>query len=127
MEHHDREKILVNQVALVTGGGRGIGQAIAQALAQAGATVVVVGRSEDQVAETTALIEAAGGKATALIADVVDRQAVVNVVERIEPMFGSIDILVNNAGRPTALGPLWMVDPEEWWKDVEGNLLGTFL
>jgi NAD(P)-dependent dehydrogenase (short-subunit alcohol dehydrogenase family) len=127
MEYQEGGKMLANQVALVTGGGRGIGQAIAQALAQAGATVIVVGRSEDQLAETTALIQAAGGKATALTADVVDRQAVVKVVEQIEQRFGSVDILVNNAGRHTALGPLWMTDPEEWWKDVEGNLLGTFL
>jgi NAD(P)-dependent dehydrogenase (short-subunit alcohol dehydrogenase family) len=127
MENPENGKILENQIALVTGGGRGIGQAIAQALAQAGATVVVVGRSEDQLAETTALIETAGGKATALTTDVVDRQAIAKVVEQIEQQFGSIDILVNNAGRHTALGPLWMTDPEEWWKDVEVNLLGTFL
>ena len=121
------EKILENQIALVTGGGRGIGQTIALALAQAGATVVVIGRSEDQLAETIALIEAAGGSATALTADVVDRQTVAKVVTQIEQQFGSIDILVNNAGRHTALGPLWMTDPEEWWQDIEGNLLGTFL
>jgi NAD(P)-dependent dehydrogenase (short-subunit alcohol dehydrogenase family) len=127
MEHQEGREVLANQVALVTGGGRGIGQAIAQELARAGASVVIVGRSEDQLAETTALIQAAGGKATALIADVVDRQAVVKVVGQIEQQFGSVDILVNNAGRHSALGPLWVVDPDEWWRDVEGNLLGTFL
>ena len=64
---------LGEQVAIVTGGGRGIGRAIAIALAKAGAAVAVVARTEEQLVETVALIEEAGGKAVAFTADVTDR------------------------------------------------------
>src|ERR1700730_15569440 len=115
------------QIALVTGGGSGIGRAIALALAAAGATVVVSGRTQKHLDDTVALIEAAGGRAHAMIMDVTDKQSVSLVVRQIELQFGPIAILVNNAGRHTAIGPLWTIDPDEWWLEVEANLRGTFL
>ena len=123
----DHQNILTGQVAIVTGGGRGIGRAIAQALAAAGASVAVVARTESQLTETITLIREADGKASPFVTDVNDRQAVAQMVKQVEQQLGSIDILVNNVGRHHALGPLWQVDPNEWWKDIEGNLLSTFL
>src|SRR5581483_1713057 len=123
----DHQNILTGQVAIVTGGGRGIGRAIAQALAAAGASVAVVARTESQLTETITLIREADGKASPFVTDVNDRQAVAQMVKQVEQQLGSIDILVNNVGRHHALGPLWQVDPNEWRKDIEGNLLSTFL
>lgn len=127
MKTHDQRKLLTGQVAVVTGGGRGIGRAIAQALAAEGASVAVVARSEGQLAETTTLIREMGGEAIAIVGDVSDRQAVTQMAEQVVQQLGPVDILVNNAGRHHALGPLWLVDPDEWWKEVECNLFSTFL
>lgn len=121
------DKELRGQVALVTGAGRGIGRAIAVELAQAGAKVVVTARTEQQVLETAGLVEEAGGEAVGLIADVTDKQAVEGMVEEVKRRYGVVDILVNNAGRHHALGPLWLVDPDDWWLDIESNLRSTFL
>lgn len=68
----DDKADLSGQVALVTGGGRGLGRAFAQALAESGAAVAVIARSEDQLAETVKLIESAGGRAIAIPGDVSD-------------------------------------------------------
>src|ERR1700741_212445 len=121
------QKALTGQVAIVTGRGRGIGRAIAQALAQQGAAVTVTARSGEQLAETVALITAAGGRAIAVTADVTDPHAVKRVVTETEQQLGPVDLLVNNAGSASALGPLWEVDPEDWWHDVTVNLRGTLL
>jgi NAD(P)-dependent dehydrogenase (short-subunit alcohol dehydrogenase family) len=118
---------LRGQVALVTGGGRGIGRAIAQALAAAGAAVAVTARSADELAETVRLIEAAGGRAGALPADVTDRAAVDGVVAAAERAFGPLTLLVNNAGLLQPIGLAWEVDPEAWWRCVEVNLRGPYL
>jgi NAD(P)-dependent dehydrogenase (short-subunit alcohol dehydrogenase family) len=118
---------LRGQVALVTGGGRGIGREVALGLARAGAAVAVVARSADQIAETASLIAASGGRAIALTADVTDRDAVEQAVAETERKLGPIDLLVNDAGRMRAFGPVVDVDPDEWWREVEVNLRGPFL
>jgi NAD(P)-dependent dehydrogenase (short-subunit alcohol dehydrogenase family) len=121
------QKALTGQVAIVTGGGRGIGRAIAQALAGMGAAVTVTARSGEQLADTVALIAAAGGRAVALVADVTDQRAVERVVTETERQLGPIDLLINNAGVAGPLGPLWEVAPEAWWRSVEIHLYGTVL
>jgi NAD(P)-dependent dehydrogenase (short-subunit alcohol dehydrogenase family) len=118
---------LHGQVALVTGGGRGIGRAIAENLAAAGASVAVLARSAEQVAETVALIETAQGRANGYVADVTDMAAVQAAVQDIEVSLGAIDLLVNNAAVLGGdAGPSWEVDPDLWWRCQEINLRGPF-
>lgn len=118
---------LTGQVAIVTGGGRGFGREIARALAKAGVKVAVVARSADQLAETVSLILNEGGHAIAITADVTNSSAVYAMVEQVERELGAVDLLINNAGRLTSIAPVWEVDPDEWWRDVEVNLRSVFL
>lgn len=118
---------LTGQVAIVTGGGRGIGRAIAERLATVGASVAVLARTGDEVAETAAQITQTGGRAIAIVADVTDRQAVEQAVARTGRELGPVDLLVNNAAVVTPLGPVWELDPDEWWRGIEINLRGPFL
>ena len=118
---------LSGQVALVTGGGRGLGRAFAQALAGAGARVAVTARSEHELAETVGLIEEGGGTAIALPADVTDRLAVDRVVKSVETQLGPVDVLANNAGVLGPSGRDWEVDVDDWWRTFDVNLRGAFL
>jgi len=93
-----KEAPLTGRAALISGSGRGIGRAIALSLADAGATVVVLARHEDQVAETVALITERGGRAIGAAADLRDRGAVDALAVDVLGRTGGIDILVNNAG-----------------------------
>ena len=115
------------QVALITGGSRGLGQAFAQALARTGAQVALVARSESQLQAVCQTIEQAGGHALAFAADVTDQEAIEGIVAGIEKQWGIIDLLINSAGVFRALGPIVEVDPEEWWREVEINVRGTYL
>jgi NAD(P)-dependent dehydrogenase (short-subunit alcohol dehydrogenase family) len=89
---------LSTNVVVVTGAGRGIGREIATMSAAAGAAVVLVARSESQLAEVAGAIEAAGGRALPLATDLADPAAAKPIVERTLAAFGRIDVLVNNAG-----------------------------
>jgi 7-alpha-hydroxysteroid dehydrogenase len=95
---------LTDQVAVVTGAGRGIGAATAVGLAQAGADVVISARTEGQLAEVAARVAAAGRKAVAVPADLSDLDAVAGLAEAAMQAFGRLDIVVNNVGgtMPTA-------------------------
>lgn len=118
---------LTGKVALITGGGRGIGRVIAETLAAEGAAVAVVARSAKEVEATASRITQAGGRARALAGDVTDQAAVERVVATSERDLGPLDLLVNNAGTCRAIGPLWDCDPGDWWTDIETNVRGTFL
>jgi 7-alpha-hydroxysteroid dehydrogenase len=87
-----------DRVAIVTGAGRGIGAASAIALAEAGADVVVSARTEEQVRETAAAIEAVGRKAHVVVADLNDEAAVRSLAAAARDVFGRLDIVVNNVG-----------------------------
>ncbi|AJY45272.1 SDR family NAD(P)-dependent oxidoreductase [Martelella endophytica] len=117
---------LQGTLAVVTGGGRGIGREIALHQARAGATVAVLARSAPQIEETVALIEGEGGKARAYPVDLVDRSAVEAGFAAIVSELGPIDCMINNHGSFRAFGPIWECDPDEWWGDVEINLRGCF-
>jgi NAD(P)-dependent dehydrogenase (short-subunit alcohol dehydrogenase family) len=91
---------LAGRVALVTGGGRGIGRAIALGLAAAGADVAVAARSTDELAEVATAIRAYGRRALPVPTDMMERDAVVAMVEQVGREFGRLDVLVNNAGGP---------------------------
>jgi NAD(P)-dependent dehydrogenase (short-subunit alcohol dehydrogenase family) len=118
---------LDGEVAVVTGGGRGIGRAIARSLGQAGASVAVVARTPRDVAATAAMLEEGGGEAVGIRADVTDRASVDRTMTEVEQALGSVTILVNCAGTCGAIGPLWEIEPDDWRRDVDATLLGTFL
>ena len=118
---------LKNHVAVVTGASRGLGLGFARGLAAAGATVALVARSSEALIRAVQVIEYAGGRAAAYPLDVTDAPTVQRVVAQIEAEQGPIDILVNNAGTMAPLGRDWEVDPGDWWRTLEVNVLGTFL
>jgi 3-oxoacyl-[acyl-carrier protein] reductase len=118
---------LDDRIALVTGGSRGIGRAIAQSLATTGATVIVNYRGNQAAAdETVASIEAAGGKAVAIQADVANAEDVERLFKEVIERFGRIDILVNNAGITRDTLMLRMKD-DDWDAVMDTNLRGLFL
>jgi len=113
---------LTGQVALVTGGGRGIGRGIATELMEAGARVAVSARTRAQVEETAAEI---GG--LAIEADVSRPEDVDRMIASTERELGPIDLLVNNAGIAGWEERAWEVPVDEWWHVLEVNVLGAYL
>jgi 3-oxoacyl-[acyl-carrier protein] reductase len=113
---------LAGKVALVTGGGRGIGRGVALELSHAGARVAVAARTRGQVEATAA--EAAG---VAIEADVSNRSDVERMVAQAEEDLGPLDVLVNNAGIALWEGSAWELEPEDWWHVFEVNVLGVYL
>jgi NAD(P)-dependent dehydrogenase (short-subunit alcohol dehydrogenase family) len=118
---------LEGQVALVTGGSRGLGRAFAQALADAGARVAITARSADELQQAASEMNEGAGNVIALPADVTDPDAASRVAATVIEAFGSITLLVNNAGQFRAFGLLGHVDPAAWWRELEVNLRGPFL
>jgi len=117
---------LQNRVAVITGGGTGIGRAIALAFADEGAELVVnYNRSKEAVEELIAALASRGKKALALQADVSDAEQVEAMAERVVAELGRVDILVNNAG-VLLPAPLESLPRNEWIKVVNVNLNGVF-
>jgi NADP-dependent 3-hydroxy acid dehydrogenase YdfG len=114
---------LEGTVALVTGASSGIGHATALELAREGASVALVGRREDRLADLAAEISKAGGEALVVPADITSSQAAAEAVERTVEGLGRLDTLVNNAGL-MLLGPTPGADLNDWQRMVDINLMG---
>ncbi len=115
-----------DKVAVVTGGGRGLGRIMATALAEAGSHVVLCSRKVDTLEETRDQIHKAGHESLAMALDVTNPENVERVVEKTIEMWGRIDILINNAGTSWGVPALDM-PLNAWHKVIETNLTGTFL
>jgi NAD(P)-dependent dehydrogenase (short-subunit alcohol dehydrogenase family) len=116
--------------ALVTGGGSGIGLACARRLAADGASVTIVGRSEDRLRTGVAAIEAGaadGAKVQAVSADITDEAAVEAAVATAAALTGRLDGIVANAGGSETIGPLTQIDADAWRRTIDLNLTGTML
>jgi citronellol/citronellal dehydrogenase len=121
-----RPDLLRANVALVTGGGTGIGRAIAHELAALGATVVLSGRREQPLIEVADEIVAAGGSAGHVPLDIRDAEAVEAAVAEVVARHGRLDLLVNNAGGQFP-SPAEQISPNGWRTVIDLNLNGTFL
>lgn len=126
MAERKHSKKLQGQVAIITGGGRGIGAAAANQLASAGASIVLTARSEDQIETAARQIRRAGARAIAVPCDVTNPEQIEEVVEAALTQFDRVDILVNNAGIIWPVEQVYEADPEEWAYNIHCNLVGPF-
>lgn len=115
-----------NQVAVVTGAGRGLGEAIAKDLARAGARLVLAGRSVGDLESVRKSIDAEGGSAIVQPTDVTDADSVAQLFEAAASTFGSVDVLVNNAGITKQVN-LVELDESDWDRIFSTNVRGMFL
>ncbi|MCA9839057.1 MAG: SDR family oxidoreductase [Trueperaceae bacterium] len=117
---------LSGQVIVITGASRGIGEACALELAAQGAAVVLTARNEAAVKELAKNIEAKGGKALGIAADVTDYQALESVLEQTLKGFGKVTGLINNAGIIEPIAFLDKADPSAWAQTIQINLIGAY-
>ena len=115
------------KVALVTGGGTGIGRAAALALAREGYEVVIAGRRQDRLEEAARKAERDGQRITPVAADVTDAASVRALFAEISSRFGRLDVLFNNAGTSAPAVPLEELSVEQWKRVIDTNLTGAFL
>jgi NAD(P)-dependent dehydrogenase (short-subunit alcohol dehydrogenase family) len=124
------ERIMVpdlrGRVALVTGGGRGLGAATALALAEAGADIALLGRSEPHLEHVAGAIRQRGRHAAWTVADVANWNAVSEAVAEMSAALGPIDILINNAAVEGVTARIERLDPQEWADELAINLNGPF-
>jgi NAD(P)-dependent dehydrogenase (short-subunit alcohol dehydrogenase family) len=117
---------LDGKVAVVTGGGRGLGQAAACALAEAGASIALLARSPNELENTAHLIEEMGRQVLVLPCDVTQESAVENAADKVVAAFGRVDVLVNNAGI-ALVSPLLELTMADLKRVFDVNVVGAFL
>ncbi len=123
-----RKQSLEGKVAIITGGGTGLGKAMALTLAREGTDIVVAARRVEPIEQTAKEVSALGRRGLAIPTDVTDSQQVNHLVERTLSEMGRIDILINGAGivRGQERKPIWDITDEEWYLGMDTNLSGTF-
>ncbi|GBF11272.1 SDR family NAD(P)-dependent oxidoreductase [Tepidibacillus sp. HK-1] len=117
---------LDGKVAVVTGSGKGIGKAMALGLAEAGADLVIVARTEEDIQQTVLEVEQKGRKAIGISTDVKKKEEIEKMVAKTLDTFGKIDVLVNNAGMNIRT-PALDVPEEEWELIIQTNMKSVFL
>jgi len=120
------DQIMQSQVAVVTGGSRGIGTAIATRLARLGATTIITGRSLTSMENVCNSIISTGGRCEAVECDLTRLADVERLANHVQRKFGSLDVLVNNAGVGAFATPLHQLPPEEWDQVLNTNLRAVF-
>ena len=126
MSDESQPSPLLDRVAIVTGGGGGIGTRIARAFARQGAHVVVASRKQARLDEIAEEIESLGRKSLAIATDVTDTEQVQNLVDQTKEHLGRLDILVNNAGGALHVKQPEELSPEEWNAGIALNLSSVF-
>jgi 3-hydroxybutyrate dehydrogenase len=119
--------LLAGKVAIVTGGGRGIGRAIARRFAAEGAAVLIAARSETELHSVVAEIAQSGGRAAHVTADVARETECANIVAVARQQFAPVDVLVNNAGHYGPVKPIEEIATEEWDRLMAVHLRAAFL
>jgi len=120
-----RDGLFDGQVALITGGGSGIGRGIADALASLGAHVVLASRKPERVEQAAAEIRSTGGRASGVVVDVREQERVQNMIADVQRAHGRIDLLVNNAAG-NFYAPSESLSANAWKSVIEIDLYGTF-
>ena len=114
------------KVALITGGGSGLGEAAARVLAREGAKVAVSGRTEKEITQVANSIKQDGGEALAIVADIADPQSIQQGIQQVINHWSQLDIVFANAGINGVWAPIEDLTPEEWQETININLNGTF-
>src|SRR5271165_4101631 len=122
----DPNPALLGSVAVVTGGGRGIGYGIATVLADMGATLVITGRDEKRIAAAAHELSSHGRTCEGIVCDVTDLESVTEVGAGLRNKYGRVDILVNNAGIGGPPSLLHELDPNSWDEIFNTNIRGVF-
>lgn len=119
--------LLKDKVAVVTGGGWGIGRAIALAYAQEGAKLVLASRSVENLKETHAAVTKLGSEVLVVPTDIRQAESIAALVKQAVEQFGHVDVLVNNSGIGGPSAPLWEIAPADWEETFAVNVTGTYL
>ncbi len=119
--------MLKEKIAVITGGGRGLGRVIALACAKEGADLVLASRSLEALQETKAAVENLGRQALVVPTNIRHEESVRNLAEQALARYGRIDILVNNTGITGPTAPLWEIMPAEWEETFAVNVTGAYL
>ena len=120
-------KKLQDKIALITGGGTGIGRAIAKLFAEEGAVVVLCGRREQPLKDACEEIAAAGGRCSYQICDIGDEAQTVAMFRQLRQQFGRLDILVNNASVVGQIAPIDQMDVAQWEQTLRINVTGLVI